>query len=156
MELLGQTLKQRLSCGVCAVALVFSLSLYKSNVSANPLTAAQQHWEAIATGNPELLATRYSQDAVLTRSYGVSDINEVYQGQSIFSAWQEFFSQYQIKAFQVIEQERRDQSVEAHIEITAMSRQGGVVILSLSHQVHFDKTGKIIKEVWQAHPELSV
>jgi hypothetical protein len=28
--------------------------------------------------------------------------------------------------------------------------------LSMSHQVYFDQTGKIIKEVWQANPELSV
>ncbi len=156
MELLGPTWRQRLSYGTCAIALVWTLSLYKNTVSADPLSAAQRHWGAIATANPELLVSRYSDQAVLKRSYGVSDADEVYQGQSIYSAWQEFFGQYQIKDFQVIKQHKRDRSVEAEIQITAKSRRGVIVILSMSYEVQFDQTGKIIKEVWQAHPELSV
>jgi hypothetical protein len=156
MALLGQTLRQHLSYATCTIALVFSLSVYKSNSSANPLSAAQRHWEAIAAANPELLATRYSDDAVLKRSYGVSDVDEVYQGHSIYSAWQEFFWQYQIKHLQVVKQQQRDRTVEAQIQITAKSTRGTVVVLSMSYQVQFDKTGKIIKEVWQTNPEVSV
>lgn len=156
MELLGQTLRQRLSYATCAVALVFSLSVYKSSVSTNPLSAAQRHWEAIASANPELLATRYSDGAVLKRSYGISDVDEIYQGSSIYSAWQKFFWQYQIRELQVVKQQQRDRTVEAQIQITAKSRRGTVVVLSMSYQVQFDKTGKIIKEVWQTNPEVSV
>lgn len=156
MKLLGPTLRQRLSYGTCAIALVWSLSFYKSSVGTTPLSAAQSHWEAIASADPELLVTRYSNDAVLERFYGVSDVNEVYQGQSIYSAWRKFFSQYQIRDFQVIKQQQRDRGVEAQIQITAKSSLGHVVILSMSYQVQFDQTGKIIKEVWQANPELSV
>jgi hypothetical protein len=156
MEFLGPTLRQRLSYGTCAIALVWSLSLYKNNTSADPLSAAHKHWGAIASANPQLLVDRYSDQAVLKRSYGVADVDEVYQGQSIYSAWQKFFSQYQIQDFQVVEQQQRNHSVEAQIQITARSSQGAVVVLSMSHQVYFDQTGKIIKEVWQANPELSV
>jgi hypothetical protein len=83
-------------------------------------------------------------------------VDEVYQGHSIYSAWQEFFWQYQIKHLQVVKQQQRDRTVEAQIQITAKSTRGTVVVLSMSYQVQFDKTGKIIKEVWQTNPEVSV
>ena len=156
MKPLEPTWRKRLSCGTCAIALVGALSLYKNNVSADPLSEAQKHWGAIARANPELLATRYSDKAVLKRFYGVSDVNEVYRGQSIYSAWQEFFQQYQIKNFQVIKQQQRDGRVEAEIKIIAKSHRGPIVVLSMSYQAQFDRTGKIINEVWQANPELSV
>ncbi|HEY9633009.1 MAG TPA: hypothetical protein V6D14_06370 [Coleofasciculaceae cyanobacterium] len=156
MELSGPTLRQRLSYGTWAIVLVCTLSVYKSYLSADPLSVAQKHWSAIATENPKLLATRYSDDAVLKRSYGVSDVEEVYQGQSIYSAWQKFFSQYQIKDFQVVKQQWREHSVEAQIQITAQSSRGPLVVLSMSYQVKFDPRGKIIEEVWQANPESSV
>lgn len=156
MELLEPTWRQRLSYATCAIALVWSLWLYKGQVSANPLSAAQKHWAAIATSNPELLVNRYRDDAVLKRFYGVSDVDEIHRGQSIYSAWQEFFSQYQIQDFQVVEQQQRDREIEAKIKITAKSSQGLMVVLSLTHQLYFDQTGKIIKEVWQTNPELSV
>lgn len=156
MERLRSTSKQRLSQLGCAIALVLSLSLYKSSVAPEPLSAVERHWEAIATENPELLVSRYSERAVLERSYGVSDVDRVYQGQSIYRAWQEFFEQYQIKNFRVIKQKQGDRSVEAEIEITAKSSQGPLVVLSVSYQVQFDQSGKIIKEVWQAEPEVSI
>jgi hypothetical protein len=156
MELSRLTLRQHLSCGICAIALVCSLSLYKSTVVANPLSAAQKHWQAIASENPELLAMRYSDDAVLERSYGALDVDEVYKGHSIYSAWQRFFEQYQIRDFKVVEQQQRYRAVEAQIQITAQSSRGPIVVLSMSYQVQFDRTGKIVKEVWQANPELSV
>jgi hypothetical protein len=156
MELKRSTLRQRLSCATCAIALVCTLSLYKSNVAANPLSAAQNHWSAIAAANPELLVTRYSDRAVLKRSYGATDVEEVYQGQSIYSAWQQFFSQYQVQDFQVLSQQRGDRSVEAEIQITAQSNRGQLVVLSMSYQVKFDANGKIVEEVWQANPEQSV
>jgi hypothetical protein len=151
MELLGPTWRQRLSYGTCAIALVCTLSVYKSNVSAKPLSADQRHWEAkdatasrcaITAANPELLASRYSDNAVLERPYGVSDVDEVYQGQSIYSAWRQFFRQYQIKDFQGVRQQQRDcqmgtskvdRSVEAQIQITAKSSRGPSVVLSMSY-----------------------
>lgn len=156
MELSKPSFRRRLSCGTCAIALVCTLSMYKSNITANPLSAAQTHWSAIASANPELLATRYSDNAVLKRSYGTRDVEEVYQGHSIYSAWQEFFWQYQIKDFQVVKQQRRDRSVEAQIQILAKSHRGPLVVLSMSYQVKFDQTGKIIEEVWQTSPEQNV
>ncbi|MEW6496641.1 MAG: hypothetical protein AB1589_29585 [Cyanobacteriota bacterium] len=156
MERLQPTLRQHLSYLACAIALVWTLSVYKSSVVANPLWAAQRHWEAIATANLELLASRYSDNAVLERSYGVSDVDRVYQGSSIYEAWQEFFQQYQVQNIQVLKQKRRDRSIEAEIQITAKSNRGLLVVLSMSYQVQFDQSGKIIKEVWQAEPEVSV
>lgn len=156
MELLKSTWRQRLSCASCAIALVWSLSLYKSQVSANPLSVAQRHWEVIATSNAELLVRGYRHDAILKRFYGIADADEIYQGQLIYSAWQNFFSQYKIKHFQVVEQQQHNRSVEAKIQITAQPKRGSVVVLSVSYQVYFDRTGKIIKEVWQTSPELSV
>lgn len=156
MELSRSAFRKRLSCGTCAIALVCTLLVYKSNVGPNPLSVAQRHWGAIAAENPELLATRYSEHAILKRSYGAIDREEVYQGQSIYSAWQNFFSQYQIKDFQIVQQQQRDRAVEAQIQITAQSRRGQLVVLSMSYQVKFDSTGKIIEEVWQTNPEHSV
>lgn len=156
MERLRPTFKQRLSYLVCAIALVWSLSLYRSSFETTPLSAAQRHWEAIAKENPELLASRYSDRAILERSYAVSDVDAVYQGQSIYDAWREFFEQYQIKDFRVIELKQQARRVEAEIQITAKSSRGPIVILSMSYEVQFDRSGKIIKEVWQAGPEVSV
>lgn len=156
MECVRPTLNKRLSYLACAIALVLTLSVYRSSVGTNPLSAAQSHWKAIAAENPELLASRYSARAVLERSYAVSDVDKIYQGQSIYEAWLEFFEQYQIKDFRAIEQKQRDRRVEAEIKITAKSSRGPIVVLSMSYQVQFDRTGKIIKEVWQADPEVSV
>lgn len=156
MERVRLTLKQRLSYLACASALVWSLSLYRSSFETNPLSAAQRHWETIATENPELLASRYSDRAILERSYAVSDVDRVYQGQSIYQSWREFFEQYQIKDFRVIEPKQRDLRVEAEVQITAKSSRGAIVVLSMSYEVQFDRTGKIIKEVWQTGPEVSV
>lgn len=156
MERVRPTFRQRLSRISFAIALVWTLSLYKSNVSANPLSAAQKHWEAIALENPELLLSRYSDDAVLEHSYGVRDVDTVYRGQSIDSAWREFFSRYHIQDFQVIKQQQRDRRIDAQIQITAKSPHGDTVVLSMSHQVQFDPSGKIIREVWHTKPELRV
>lgn len=152
MKPLKPTWKQHLSSATCAIALVWSLSLYKTQVTANPLSAAQRHWGAIATSNPELLVSGYRDDAILKRFHGLSKENEIYQGQSIYSAWQEFFREYQIKDLRVVKQQQHDRGVEAQIKITARSHQGEVVSLSMSYQVYFDQTGKIVKEVWQTQP----
>jgi hypothetical protein len=106
--------------------------------------------------NPERLVSRYSENAVLQRSYGVSDLNEVYQGQSIYSAWQKFFGQYQIQDFQVVRQQYRDRAVVALLQITAKSHRGPTIVLSWFYQVQFDQFGKIIPEIWQTEPELRV
>lgn len=156
MERVRTTFKQRLSRFTFAITLVWTLALYKNNVSDNPLSAAQKHWEAIALENPELLLSRYSDDAVLEQSPGVADVDTVYRGQSIDSAWRDFFSRYHIQDFQVVQQQQRDRRVDAQIQITATSSYGGTVVLSMSHQVQFDPSGKIIKEVWQTKPDLRV
>lgn len=156
MESARLTFKKRLSYLACAIALVVSVSLYRSSFGTNPLSAAQNHWEAIATENPKRLAEGYSKFAVLERSYAIADVDKVYRGQSIYDAWREFFEQYQIKDFRVIEQKQHEHSVEAEIQITAKSSLGETVVLSMSYQVQFDHTGKITKEVWLARPEVSV
>ena len=46
MQLLGRTLRERLSYGIYAMTLVWTLSVYKSHVSGNQLAAAQSYWEA--------------------------------------------------------------------------------------------------------------
>ena len=156
MERIRPNFKQRLSYLGCAIALVLALSAYRSSFGTTPLSAAQSHWQAIAAANPELLVSRYSDHAVLERSYGVSDVDKVYQGQSIYKAWLEFFEQYQIQDFRVITQKQRDHHVQAEIQITAKSSRGPIVVLSMSYQVQFDSTGKIIKEIWQSGSEVSV
>ena len=156
MKRLKPTLRQHLAYAIYALALVCSLSIYKSSSGANTLLVAQQHWQAIASENPEQLVSRYSENAVLTRSYGASDLTEVYQGQSIYSAWQKFFGQYQIKDFQVVKQQYRDRAVIALLQITAKSHRGPIVVLSLLYEVQFDQFGKIIREVWKTEPEFRV
>lgn len=154
MQFLRAALKQYLICGIYAVALVCSLAVYKRVVIADPLSVAQRHWEAIAAADPDRTVNQYSDQAVLKRSYGILD--EVYQGQSIYPAWESFFSNYQIQNFQVVKQQRRNRTIEAEIMITAKSDQGSVVVLSLCYEVHFNKDGKITHEIWQANPEVSV
>lgn len=154
MKFLQPNLRQHLLYAVYAVALVGSLAVYQRMAMPKPLSVAQKHWAAIATENPQRTVTQYSDNAILMRSYGALD--EVYQGKSIYPAWKEFFSKYKIQDFQVVNQQQRDRAVEAVITIHAKSKHGTPVVLSLSYQVQFDKDGKIIREVWQANPELSV
>ena len=77
MELLGPTWRQRLSYGACAIAVVCTLSVYKSSIGANPLSAAQRHGEtkdaitsryAITAANPERLAIQYSNNGIVAFS----------------------------------------------------------------------------------------
>lgn len=156
MERVRPPFRQRLSRATFAIVVVWTLSLYKSHVAANPLSAAQKHWEAIALENPELVLSRYSDNAVLERSYGVADMDSVYRGQSIDSAWRDFFSRYHIQDFEIIQQQQSERRIEAQIQITAKSSQGDTVVLSMSHQVQFDPSGKIIREIWHTKPELKV
>lgn len=146
--------RQRLAYATCAVALACSLAVYKRDVMANPLSVVQKHWDAIAAADLEQTATLYSNDAIFVRSQGV--IDEVYQGESIYLAWQQFFSQHQIEEFRVINHKQRDHGVEAQIQITAKSNEGIPVVLSVSYQAQFDDSGKIIHEVWQVRPQRSI
>lgn len=77
MEPLGPTWRQRLSYGACAIAVVCTLSVYKSSINANPLSADQKHGDtkdattsryAIAAANLERLAIRYSNNGIVTFS----------------------------------------------------------------------------------------
>jgi hypothetical protein len=64
-------LGQHLVCGVWAVALVGSLTIYQRAILANPRTVLQQHWEAVATEDLNLTIAQYSADAVLHRTHGI-------------------------------------------------------------------------------------
>ncbi|HAJ59512.1 MAG TPA: hypothetical protein DCP31_09760 [Cyanobacteria bacterium UBA8543] len=77
MKRLGPTWRQRLSYGACAVAVVCTLSVYKSSTGANPLSVANRHteakdattsWYAIIAGNLERLVARYSNNGIVTFS----------------------------------------------------------------------------------------
>ena len=77
MELLGPTWRQRLSYGACAIAVVCTLSVYKSSTEANPLSTAHRPREAkdattyqyaIIAGNLERLVIRYSHNGIVTLS----------------------------------------------------------------------------------------
>lgn len=92
--------------------------------------------QAIALEKRERLLSRYSENAVLKRSYGVSDLTEVEKGsESIYSAWQKFLGQYQIKDFQVVRQQYRDRPVVALLQITANFHRGLIVVLSWFYEV---------------------
>lgn len=77
MELLGPTWRQRLSYGAFAIAVVCTVSVYKSSIDANPLSASHRRGEtkdaitsryAIAATNLERLAIRYSNNGIVTFS----------------------------------------------------------------------------------------
>jgi len=154
MQSLRSDLRQRLLYCIYAVALVSSLVIYKSVATLKPMSVAQRHWAAIASANPQLTAKQYSEDAVFIRSYGAVD--QIYQGQSIYPAWKEFVSKYQIQDFRVVNHKQGNQQVEALIRMTAKSPEGVIVVFSVSHQVRINHKGKIIHEVWQANPEFNV
>jgi hypothetical protein len=154
MQYLRLNLRQRLLYGIYAVALVSSLVSYQSVAAPKPLSVAQRHWDAIASANPQLTVTQYSKDAVLIRSYG--QLDQIYQGASIYPAWKEFVSKYQIQEFQVVNHKQCHQYVEALIRMTAKSPEGVIVVFSVSNQVQINHKGKIIHEIWQTNPGFSV
>lgn len=164
MKFLQPTLRQHLVSATYAIALVCSLVVYQGAFTPKPLSVVQKHFRAIATEDPELTVTQYSDNAILIRSYGALD--EVYQGQSIYPAWEEFFSKYHIQDFQVVKKhlsgdklafgKQTNRVIEAQIAIAAKSNHGTPVVLSISYKVQFDKNGKITHELWQVNPELSV
>ena len=148
-------LGQHLICGVWAVALVGSLTIYQRAILANPRTVLQQHWEAVATEDLNLTIAQYSADAVLHRTDGTTP-EKMYRGQAIHQAWQRFFAQYQIEHYQLVPQQVSDRSAKAAVLIKARPPKGAAVVLSFSCQVEINDQGKIIHEVWQANPGLNV
>lgn len=154
MQFLRKSLREHSIYGIYTFALVFSLAVYQRLVVTDPLSVAQKHWAAIAAADPDRTVDQYGDKAILMRSHGALD--EVYQGQSIYPAWKEFFSNYKIQNFQVIQQHQRHRAVEAEIKITAKAYHGPIVVLSLFYKVQFDQDGKITHEFWQVNPELSV
>lgn len=92
MQFIGSDLRNRLTYGIYAVALVCSLVIYKSAVDPKPLTVVPQHSRAIAPEDSNSTTALPTQQAVLQWSEGVW--NKVYQGKPIYPFWQKFFSQY--------------------------------------------------------------
>ena len=138
-----------LTCGTCAIALVGSLTVYQRSVLADPLTIAQNHWEAIASQDSDKVIQQYSQDAVLLWTHG--SLEGVYQGDQIHQNWQAFFKKYQIQGSRVIDQSSGDRTVKAEIVIISKSNVNSNQQLHLLYEVQVDEQGKIIYEVWQTN-----
>lgn len=138
-----------LTCGTCAIALVSSLTVYQRSVLANPLTIAQNHWEAIASQDSDRVIQQYSQDAVLLWTHG--SLEGVYQGEQIHQNWQAFFKKYQIQSSRVIDQSSGDRTVKAEIVIISKSNVNSNQQLYLLYEVQVDEQGKILYEVWQTN-----
>lgn len=155
-------LKQRLACGTCAIALVGSLVLYQKTVTVSPVAIAQTHWAAIASDDPDRASSQYSPDAILMWTTGFD--RKVYQGEEIYCAWKQFFNEHQIQNVQVLQQQQsveqslggKHRTIKAEIALTAKLDRRSVKVFSVFYQARFDERGKIIHEVWQAHPELTV
>jgi hypothetical protein len=136
-----------LTCAMSAIALVGSLTVYQRSVLADPLTIAQNHWQAIASQNADKIIRQYSQDAVLLWTHG--SLKGVYQGDQIYQNWQTFFKKYQIQSSRVIEQNGGDRTVKAEIVIISKSNASFNHQLYLLYEVQVDAQGKILYEVWQ-------
>lgn len=145
---------QKLATGLCTIALVSSLSIYQRTVLADPLTVTQQHWQAIATANSDQTLSRYREDAVLWWNDGFNAT--AYRGEDIAQVWQNFFKAYQIEAYHVATRQRSDRLIAADVTLTARFVGGGTETLRIAYQAQVDKQGKIVQEVWQADPQLSV
>lgn len=153
---------QRLTCGTCAIALVVSLVLYQKTVLSKPSAIAQTHWAAITSDDPHCAIRQYSPDAVLMWMTGFDQ--KVYQGKEIYYAWKQFFQEHPIQNLQVLQQQQcveqnlgyRHRTIKAEIALTAKLDRKSVQVFSVFYEARFNARGKIIHEVWQAHPELTV
>ncbi|HEY9849416.1 MAG TPA: hypothetical protein V6D28_08160 [Leptolyngbyaceae cyanobacterium] len=162
---------KRLICGTYAFALVSSLSIYHKTVLANPLTLVERHWRSIATENSFLTKNQYCANAIVM--WKGRRVDAIYRGKEIHQFWQQFFQENKIQQFQVIQQPppsvkyswsnwgqdnllSKKHIINAAITIRALPEQGPVKVFSIFYQVQFNPEGKIIYEVWQAYPELTV
>ncbi len=140
-------LPRHLAAALSALALVTSLAVYQRSVLANPLSVAQDHWQAIAAEDqPDTLA-RYSAQATLDWSQGPHPGH--YSGPAIATAWQVFFDHHQIQQVQVLRQEAQDLTVEATLLLTLNDAQGQISQLPVLCTLQLDQSGQIQYESWQ-------
>jgi hypothetical protein len=154
-----QTWQHHLACIASATALVCSLSAYKHQVEPQPGQILKQHWSAIASSDAQKTVNLYSNRAILKHSSGIKA--KIYQGDSVYAAWQDFFSQYRVKDLQAIQpihyqDEENTQGVRnitAQIKIRLQSRRGQTATFLANYQVQIDRQGQILREVWQTRPD---
>lgn len=141
--------------GLCAIALVGSLMFYQRMVIADPLTVAQQHWQAIAAQNSNQTLERYHKDAVILWQEGLDQ--KQYEGKEITKAWVKFLDRYRIQNYQILSQGKNaDRLVKADVVLVADPESGHQEIVIVSYSARIDATGKIIREIWHATPRFSV
>ncbi|MGP1382758.1 MAG: hypothetical protein ACTS2F_04310 [Thainema sp.] len=141
--------------GLCAIALVGSLMFYQRMVVADPLTVAQQHWQAIATQDTSQALNRYHKDAVILWQEGLNQ--KRYQGKEIPKAWAKFLHRYRIQNYQILSQGKNsDRLVKADVVLVADQTNGHQEVVIVSYSAHIDAGGKIIREIWHATPRFSV
>lgn len=141
--------------GLCAIALVGSLMFYQRMVIADPLTVAQQHWQAIAAQNSSQALERYHKDAVILWQEGLNQ--KQYEGKEIPKAWVKFLDRYRIQNYQILSQGKNaDRLVKADVVLVADPESGHQEIVIVSYSAHIDANGKIIREIWHATPRFSV
>lgn len=158
---------KRLICGTYALALVSSLSIYHKTVLANPVTLVQRHWKAIATENSFRTKNQYCTNAIMM--WKGKGVDAVYRGEEIHQVWEQFFQENKIQQFQVMKQPphsvkysllnlggynmlSKKHIINAAITLQALPEEGPVKVFSIFYEVQLNHEGKIIYEVWQAHP----
>lgn len=87
----SQTWQHHLACIASATALVWSLSAYKNQVEPQGGRIVEQHWSAIASSDTQKTVNLYSSRAILKQTSGIKA--RIYQGDSIYAAWQDFLAQ---------------------------------------------------------------
>ncbi|MEC4806861.1 MAG: hypothetical protein SAJ12_10340 [Jaaginema sp. PMC 1079.18] len=154
-----KTWQHHLACVTSTLALVGSAAIYKHQIEAQPWYALEQHWEAIASSNPQKTANLYSSGAKLKRVAGIR--TEIYRGDLIYEAWQDFFSQYRIQDLQAIQpieyhngdEERGVRNIKAQLKIRVLSHRGQSETFLAYYQVQINRQGQILNEVWQTRPD---
>lgn len=154
-----KTWQHHLACIASSAALVFSLAAYRHQVEAQPWHTIEQHWAAIASSNPQKTVNLYSNRAILKHSSGINA--KIYQGDSIYDAWQDFFSQYRIQGLQAIqpiqyedlETSQGVRNIKAQLKIRVQSHRGQSRTFLANYQVQIDRQGQILREVWQTRPD---
>lgn len=141
--------------GLCAIALVGSLMFYQRMVVADPLTVAEQHWQAIATQNSAQTLEQYHKDAIVLWKEGLNQ--KQYQGKEIQKVWAKFLQRYRIQNYQILSQGKNgDRLVKADVILVTNAKTGGQEIVMVSYSALIDANGKIIREIWHATPRFSV
>lgn len=138
---------------------MWSLSAYKNQVEPQGGRIVEQHWSAIASSDTQKTVNLYSSRAILKQTSGIKA--RIYQGDSIYAAWQDFLAQDWVQDWQAIqpihdEDEEKTQGVRnitAQVKIPLRSRRGQTATFLANYQVQIDRQGQIILEVWQTRPD---